>query len=74
MSVGGSVYEPLELLAAIDTNKWYVLSGFAIAMIFQCWWLGNAVLVARRDQVYSIPIWESLSGLTIGSTFMITGT
>ena len=49
------MYDVHLLLEAIDANRGYVLSGFVICMIFQVWWLGNAVLVARRDKAYSIP-------------------
>lgn len=50
------MYDTALLLASIDANRWPVMLGFGIAMIFQCWWLGNAVIVAKRDRSYSIPI------------------
>lgn len=50
------MYDPQQLLALIDANATLVLTGFGLAMLFQLWWLGDAVRVARRDQAYSIPL------------------
>lgn len=50
------MYDSAILLASIDANYWPVLFGFGIAMVFQCWWLGNAVVTAKRDRAYSIPV------------------
>lgn len=50
------MYDPQLLLAQIDANAVYVLSGFGLAMLFQLWWLLDAVRVGARDQAYSIPL------------------
>jgi uncharacterized membrane protein len=50
------LYDPQQLLNLIDENKWWILSGFAIAMIFQWWWLIECIRVAKRDKVYSMPL------------------
>jgi hypothetical protein len=50
------MYDPHELLALIDQNKWWILGGFGIAMTFQWIWLIECVRVARRDRVYSMPL------------------
>jgi hypothetical protein len=50
------LYDPHQLLNLIDRNKWWILGGFAIAMIFQWWWLIECVRVAKRDKAYSMPL------------------
>ncbi len=50
------VYDPVQLLAVIDGDKWWILGGFGIAMVFQWWWLLECIRVARRDRVYSMPL------------------
>lgn len=50
------LYHPHQLLGLIDQNKWWILGGFAIAMIFQWIWLIECVRVAKRDKVYSMPL------------------
>ena len=50
------MYNPQELLSLIDHNKWWILGGFGIVMIFQWIWLIECVRVARRDRAYSMPL------------------
>ena len=50
------MYDPQEFLHLIDQNKWWILSGFGIAMIFQWIWLIECVRVAKRDRAYSMPL------------------
>jgi hypothetical protein len=50
------MYDPHELLNQIDQNKWWILGGFGIAMIFQWIWLIECVRVAKRDRAYSMPL------------------
>jgi len=50
------MYDPQELLNLIDANKWWILGGFGIAMVFQWVWLIECVRVARRERVYSMPL------------------
>lgn len=50
------MYDPHELLGLIDANSGAVLVAFGVDSVFQVWWLANAVMVARRDQAYSIPL------------------
>jgi hypothetical protein len=50
------VYDPAELLARIDDHTAPILIGFGIAMAFQTVWLVDAILTARRDKVYSLPL------------------
>jgi len=50
------MYDAQDLLGRIDANMWKVLLSFGIDSIFQVWWLTNAVVVARRDRAYSIPL------------------
>lgn len=49
-------YEPAELLQRIDANRVSIMVAFAIDSVFQVWWLVLAVIVARRDRAYSIPL------------------
>jgi hypothetical protein len=50
------MYNPHDLLGLIDQNKWWILAGFGIAMVFQWIWLIECVRVARRDRAYSMPL------------------
>jgi uncharacterized membrane protein len=50
------MYDPQVLLSLIDQNKWWILGGFGIAMIFQWVWLIECVRVARRERAYSMPL------------------
>lgn len=50
------MYEPIELLQRIDANSTAILIAFAVDSMFQVGWLTLAVVVARRDRAYSIPL------------------
>lgn len=50
------MYDPAELLKLIDANVLPVLICFGIDSIFQVWWLTLAVVIAKRDRAYSIPL------------------
>jgi lipid-A-disaccharide synthase-like uncharacterized protein len=50
------MYDPHLLLNVIDQNKWWILGGFTIAMIFQWIWLIKSIKIAKRERVYSIPL------------------
>lgn len=50
------MYQAQEMLAAIDQNSVPILIGFGIAMVLQTIWLVDAILVARREKLYSIPL------------------
>lgn len=51
------MYDPVQLLANIDHNKWPILIGFSIGgLIFQWIWLIECVRVAKRQRVYSMPL------------------
>ena len=77
------MYNPQELLSLIDHNKWWILGGFGIVMIFQWIWLIECVRVARRDRAYSMPLFLTFFWFahdtgasrdsTTGSTCMTTG-
>ena len=50
------MYDAQLLLDQIDRDKWWILAGFGIAMVFQWIWLIECVRVARRDLAYSMPL------------------
>jgi uncharacterized membrane protein len=50
------MYDPQQLLNLIDQNKWWILGGFGIVMVFQWIWLIECVRVAKRDRAYSMPV------------------
>jgi hypothetical protein len=50
------MYDPQDLLRHIDANMWRVLVAFGIDSFFQVWWLTTSIVIARRDQAYSIPL------------------
>jgi uncharacterized membrane protein len=50
------MYDPHELLSLIDQDRWWILGGFGVAMIFQWLWLIECVRVAKRDRAYSMPL------------------
>jgi hypothetical protein len=54
------LYDPHQLLDLIDQNKWWILGGFGIAMIFQWIWLIECIRIAKRDRVYSMPLFCTL--------------
>jgi hypothetical protein len=51
-----TTYAPVELLSRIDANVGPILLAFGVDSIFQVAWLTLAILVARRDRAYSIPL------------------
>src|SRR5262245_52139611 len=50
------MYDPHELLALIDQNKWLILAGFGVMMVFQWVWLIDCIRVAKKDRAYSMPL------------------
>lgn len=50
------MYDPQHLLNLIDDNAWWILGGFAIAMVFQWIWLIECVRMAKRERAYSMPL------------------
>lgn len=51
------MYDPVQLLANIDHNKWSILIGFSIGgLIFQWIWLIECIRMAKRERVYSMPL------------------
>jgi hypothetical protein len=50
------MYDAQRLLSEIDAHRWWILGGFAVAMIFQWVWLIECIRVAKRDRAYSMPL------------------
>lgn len=50
------MYSADELLQHIDDHTLPIVIGFTTSMIFQTIWLVSAARVAKRDQLYSIPM------------------
>jgi hypothetical protein len=50
------MYDPQQLLGQIDANAAWILGGFAIAMVCQTVWLVECIRLARRQRVYTMPL------------------
>jgi hypothetical protein len=50
------MYDAWELLARIDAHPYALITGLALAMLFQTVWMVAAIRIARRDQTYSVPL------------------
>lgn len=50
------MYNAPQLLSQIDAHAWWILGGFAVAMLFQWIWLVACIRMAQRDRVYSMPL------------------
>src|ERR1700752_2834692 len=54
------MYDGFQTLATIDNNKIGILALCALAMVFNYIWFFYALIIARREKVYSIPIFCTL--------------
>ncbi|HEY1970564.1 MAG TPA: hypothetical protein VGH89_21605 [Pseudonocardia sp.] len=50
------MYDPQDLLRRIDQNAGWILMAFAFAMVFQTVWLVECFRLARRQRVYTMPL------------------
>jgi hypothetical protein len=66
------MYDGVQILAAIDKNRVWILALCALAMIFNYTWFFAALVIARREKVYSIPIFCTLFWFAGDGTF-VTG-
>lgn len=54
------MYDAHDLLARIDADAGWILSAFALAMVFQTVWLVECFRLARRERVYTMPLFCTL--------------
>ena len=54
------MYDPHEVLAAIDAHRWSILALCGLAMVCNYTWFIAAVRQGLRDQVYPIPVFCTL--------------
>jgi hypothetical protein len=64
------MYDGLDTLTAIDSNMFGILALCALAMVFNYIWFFSAYVIARREKVYSIPIFCTLFWFAGDATFV----
>jgi hypothetical protein len=64
------MYDGFETLRTIDHNRTWILTLCAAAMIFNYIWFFGAYVIARREKVYSIPIFATLFWFAGDGTFV----
>jgi hypothetical protein len=64
------MYDGHETLASIDNNAVSILALCALAMVFNYTWFFASYVIARREKVYSIPIFCTLFWFAGDATFV----
>jgi hypothetical protein len=64
------MYNAHQVLAHIDSNQWKIIALCTVAMLFNYAWFIAAFRVARRDRVYSVPVFCTLFWLVGDSSFL----
>jgi hypothetical protein len=64
------MYDGVQTLTAIDNHMVWILALCALAMVFNYTWFFAAYVIARREKVYSIPIFCTLFWFAGDATFV----